>query len=608
MVMISPSPLESTDVDQSRLDLLLHLYFGDHHGNAPPPFDTLKDGEPLCDLLVIHQVNIMFGHRNTLQGRQIKEVFFRNPNPLCAWFHNLAIRNTMAKRSHVALLRRYFEGNSRPRPRPRFVPLVIRRPQISSSSSAGVCRLNSTTSSSSSSDDIADLRETIILLTEKAGTPMHGGEVYDIRSKISSLADELLTSGRLNNLEDDDDLTGLAAFLESRSAVSLFRRFPSGFAFVDLLFRLKSRPRLAVQVFLWRLKLADAGLHLVPEEYAKAISLAGRSNMADLAGDLFTDAGRRAIRSSGMYNSLMAAYMYNGLTSKAVSVFEDLKRDPVCNPTIVTYNILLSVYGRLMLIDKVENVLKQIHDHARLSPNINTYNILIAAYLTAWMWDRMESTYEGMLTGNVKPDAFTHCLMLRGYAHACNIEKMEKMYELVKDMKERVSKIEELTKHIPEEEYRPWLNVLLIRLYAQEGLLDSMERLIHEAVHRDVRVIASGVMRSIISSYFRCDSINRLTKFISLAECAGWKLCRALYHCKMVMYGQRNQLEEMHRVLDEMENFRFDPYSKAGRRSEAEILVGMMCKYGFLGPKGCFAFLFGLENAGGNYPRIHSLE
>ncbi|KAK8942088.1 hypothetical protein KSP40_PGU012713 [Platanthera guangdongensis] len=79
----------------------------------------------------------------------------------------------------------------------------------------------------------------------------------------------------------------------------------------------------------------------------------------------------------------------------------------------------------------------------------------------------------------------------------------------------------------------------------------------------------------------------------------------------MVMYGQPNQLEEMHRVLDEMENFRFDrtkktflimykEYSKAGRRSEAEILVGMMCKYGFLGPKGCFAFLFGLENAGGN--------
>ncbi|KAK8942089.1 Pentatricopeptide repeat-containing protein [Platanthera guangdongensis] len=96
--------------------------------------------------------------------------------------------------------------------------------------------------------------------------------------------------------------------------------------------------------------------------------------------------------------------------------------------------------------------------------------------------------------------------------------------------KERVSKIEELTEHIPEEEYRPWLNVLLIRLYAQEGLLDSMERLIHEAVHRDVRVVASGVMRSIISRYFRCDSISRLTKFISLAECAGWKLCHALYH------------------------------------------------------------------------------
>ncbi|KAK8942090.1 hypothetical protein KSP40_PGU012711 [Platanthera guangdongensis] len=233
------------------------------------------------------------------------------------------------------------------RPRPHFVPLVIRRPQISNSSSASVCRLNSTSSSSSSSDDMANLRETITLLTKKACTPMHGGEVDDIRSKISSLVDELLTSSRLNNLEDDDDLIDFVAFLEYRSAV-----------------------------FLWRLKLTDAVLHLVPEEHAEpSPSLAGPT----------------------------------GPISSAIS-------SPM--PAVAGYEAP-GFYGRLMLIDKVENVLKQIHDHARLSPNLSTYNILMAAYLTAWMWDRMESTYEGMLTGNVKPDAFTHCLMLRGYAHAC---------------------------------------------------------------------------------------------------------------------------------------------------------------------------------------------
>ncbi|KAL0905240.1 hypothetical protein M5K25_027431 [Dendrobium thyrsiflorum] len=522
----------------------------------------------------------------------------------------------MANLSYLQILRRCFVRNSLHPSRP--ASLVIHRPEVIAPSVVGDCRL----SFSSSSDDIVDLRERILLLTEKPSIIRHDGEVDAIHSQVSSLADELLAAGHLANLADDDDLTDLAAFLDSRSTVSLLRRSPTGLAFVELLFRLRSRPRLAVQVFLWRLKLADAGVQLVPEEYAKAISLAGRSNKADLAGDLFTDAGRRGIRSTGMYNSLMAAYMYNGLASKAISVFEDLRRDPVCEPGIVTYNILLSVYGRLMLIDKLENILKQIHENPHISPNLTTYNILMAAYLTAWMWDRMENTYKGMMSGLVKPDAFTHCLMLRGYAHAGNIEKMEEMYELVKDLvnksvsplvramicaycktsdKDRVGKIEELTKHIPEDEYRPWLNVLMIRLYAQEGLLDAMERFISEAVNRDVRVIAIGVMRSIISSYFRCDSMDRLIKFIRLAERAGWKLCRSLYHCKMVMYGQRNRIDDMHGVLEEMEHFRFNrtkktflimykAYSKAGRRSEAEIVVGMMCKYGFLEPKAALQF------------------
>ncbi|XP_020580728.1 pentatricopeptide repeat-containing protein At2g30780 [Phalaenopsis equestris] len=522
----------------------------------------------------------------------------------------------MANLRHLQILRRCFVRNSFPRLH--LAPHLIRRPKIINPATVRYCRRYS----SCSSDDITDLRERILLLTEKPTSVTQDGDVDDIRSQVSSLADELLAAGHLANLEDDDDLTDLAAFLDSRSAVSLLRHSPSGLAFVELLSRLKTRPRLAVQVFLWRLKLADAGVQLVPEEYAKAISLAGRSNKADLAGDLFTDAGRRGIRSTGMYNSLMAAYMYNCLASKAISVFEDLTRDPACEPTIVTYNILLSVYGRLMLIDKLENLLKQIHEHPHISPNLSTYNILMAAYLTAWMWDRMENTYKGMIRGHVKPDTFTHFLMLRGYAHAGNVEKMEETYELVKDMvnrsvsplvramicayckssvKNRVSKIEELTKHIPEGEYRPWLNVLMIRLYAQEGLLDAMEKFISEAVNREVRVIAIGVMRSIISSYFRCDSIDRLIKFIRLAECAGWKLCRSLYHCKMVMYGQRNQIDGMHGALQEMEHFRFDrtkktflimykAYSKAGRRSEAEIVVGMMCKNGFLDPKAALLF------------------
>ena len=358
------------------------------------------------------------------------------------------------------------------------------------------------------------------------------------------------------------------------------------------------------------------------EEYSKAITLAGRSKNVDLAVALFHDAaGTHGIRNTCIYNSLISAYMYNGYTKKAISVFDDLKRDTDCNPNIVTYNILLSVFGRSMLINHMESVFETINQSDDLSPTLLTYNTVIAGYVTAWMWDKMENTFQRMEAGPIKPDASTYLLMLRGYTHSGDIEKMERTCEIVKETvnqdtyliramiwayckssdPDRVRKIENLLKFVPEEEYRPWLNVLLIRVYAQEGMVESMDRLILEAFKRNTMVTTSRIMRLIISGYFQCDSVDRLAGFIRHAEYAGWRLCRSLYHCKMVMYGQQNRLQEMHAVLDEMEVYKFNrtkktfvimfkAYWKTGRMSEAESILGMMWKHGFCAPEDSFIF------------------
>ncbi|XVF40966.1 hypothetical protein PTKIN_Ptkin01aG0243400 [Pterospermum kingtungense] len=160
-------------------------------------------------------------------------------------------------------------------------------------------------------------------------------------------------------------------------------------------------------------------------------------------------------------------------------------------------------------------------------------------------------------------------------------------------VKDRTEKIEELLRLIPENEYRPWLTVLLIKFHAQENNLESMEKFIKEAFERKTAVLTMRLMHCIIRIYFQNNAVDQLENFVKRAEYAGWRICRSLYHCKMVMYGLRNCLDDMENVLNEMDNFNlnytkrtfwilYKAYKMSGNRHKVEKVMGLMCKRGYV--------------------------
>ncbi|XP_010545068.1 PREDICTED: pentatricopeptide repeat-containing protein At2g48000 isoform X2 [Tarenaya hassleriana] len=398
----------------------------------------------------------------------------------------------------------------------------------------------------------------------------------DMPRKASVLKDELL-----QNYHPDK-----VTMVLDKNERFLLHSYREGAAVIELLRQLRPWPVLALEVFNWRRNKAECGgKALTADEYAQGITISGRVKDLDMAVELFDEAAKKQIKTTYIYNALMGAYMWSGLTEKCNKLFGELKKQHCCSPSVSTYNILISAYGRWMMVDRMEAVFKELKE-LKIPPDMSTYNNLIAEYIRAWKWDKVEATFKMMKNGPVKPNIGTYLLMLRGYANSGNLSRMEETYESVKHYVNR--------KEIPLIESMICAysrNADKDKMYAQEDNLEAMEDFINEAFEKEVQIETIGIMRSVVASYFRSNAVDKLAGFVQRAQSSGWRMCRSVYHGLMIMYGSHKRLSEMENTLYEMDNFNIRRIKKTfcilhrvytvhGQKYKIDQVAGMMLKHG----------------------------
>jgi pentatricopeptide repeat domain-containing protein 1 len=165
------------------------------------------------------------------------------------------------------------------------------------------------------------------------------------------------------------------------------------------------------------------------------------------------------------YGAILKGYCQACRFDKAYALFEDMKRHPEFKPDEITFNMLLDGCARTGLYDKGMCILREMEEAGvrpsnftlsvlaklanrskqpekafdlivdlskkhRLRPNLYVYNNLVQACAMLGDTPRTLSVLEEMFRGNVRPDARTYTLALRGCLQAGAVQDAAGLFRM----------------------------------------------------------------------------------------------------------------------------------------------------------------------------------
>lgn len=162
----------------------------------------------------------------------------------------------------------------------------------------------------------------------------------------------------------------------------------------------------------------------------KLIVLLGRSGQPGRAHQLFnTMIEEGCDPTPELYTGLLAAYCRSNLIDEALSILDEMKNHPLCQPDVFTYSTLIKVCVDTFKFELVELLYEEMAQRS-ITPNTVTQNIVLSGYGKAGMFDQMEKVLSSMLQStNCKPDVWTMNTIIAVFGNLGHIDMMEKWYE-----------------------------------------------------------------------------------------------------------------------------------------------------------------------------------
>lgn len=313
--------------------------------------------------------------------------------------------------------------------------------------------------------------------------------------------------------------------------------------------------------------------------YMKLIVLLGKSGQPQRAHQLFTAMIEEGCDPTPeLYTALLAAYCRSNMIDEALSILDEMKNHPLCQPDVFTYSTLIKVCVDAFKFELVDLLYEEMAQRS-IMPNTVTQNIVLNGYGKAGMFDQMEKVLSGMLQStDCKPDVWTMNTIIGVFGNIGQIDMMEKWYEKFRNFgiepetrtfniligsygkKRMYDKMSSVMEYMRKLQF-PWTTSTynnVIEAFAEAGDAKNMEYTFNQMRSEGMRA-DTKTFCCLINGFANAGLFHKVISSVQLAAKLEIPLNTAFYNAVLSACAKAEDLMEMDRVFMRMKDTQCPP-------------------------------------------------